>query len=786
MKTLVVVESPAKAKKIQKFLGSEYLVIASMGHFRNIDKKGIDVNNNFKTTYCITKGNSVKNIKDAYKKCDDIILAADQDREGEAIAWHVAQILKLDKPKRMVFNEITKKAILDAIKNIRTIDYNLVQAQQARQVSDMLIGFEISPILWKYIKMNLSAGRVQSPTTKLVMDREQEIDKFQSKPYFKINGLFNPVDKNNSSIILEGDLNKNFDDKKTTLQFLEKCKKEKFTIGDISKKKVKRFPNAPFITSTMQQEAGNKLGMSSKNTMANAQKLYELGYITYHRTDGTDLAPVFIDALKEYVTKKYGENYLNIRKYKSKNKNAQEAHEAIRPTKIENYNLNDDELTGPQKSLYKLIWKRAVASQMAPAEVDIYTCKINISNCLEYFVTKAEEITFPGFKVIYDYVEKKNEDDDEFDSKKNDKNLKAIKSLQKNQLLNYKRITATEKYTKAQGRYTEASLIKKMENLGIGRPSTYASIITKIQEREYVIKDTRKGRKVKTVVIMLENNKIDEKEVDTTLDAEKNKLFPTDIGKQTNKFLNENFDLIMKYDFTAQIEQELDDIANGKKIWHNVVKNLYEKFHPIVNKLDSEATDNKTQSKYNKRLVGKEKGTDNNIYAYIGPHGPCLQIGEKGVNLIPKFVGLKPEQSIETITEDEANALLVYPKILGQHNGKDIKLREGRFGKYLEYNKKNYSLSTGKDEVEKTNNDEINLEEAISLIEKRDEKVIKEINKTIKILNGPYGPYILNNKKIVKIPQDYNPRELTLKDVKEITENAPKKKPFKKFVNKKK
>ena len=763
MKTLIIVESPAKARTIQKILGSDFIVKSSFGHVRDLEKKnmGIDVNNNFKPKYVTlsTRYKQITEIKSAYKDCNDIILASDEDREGEAIAWHLATVLKINNPKRIVFHEITATAIKNALQNIGTINMGMVNAQQGRRILDRLVGFEISPLLWKYIKTSLSAGRVQSLVTRIIIDRENEIEKFERESYYKVTSLF--MNK------LCGELDKNFRKRDECLTFLNDCKSAKFTIIDIQKKKVKRYPAAPFITSTLQQEAGKKLNMSSKMIMDIAQKLYENGFITYHRTDSTNLSDDIIGQISNFVIQNFGKEYLNIRKYKTKTKSAQEAHEAIRPTSINRISLdNTDGIIPQMKKLYQMIWKRTVASQMAPTEVEIYQIKINISNRPEQFIAKAEKIIFPGFRKVYDYKEA-NEDDDKNGKEIGTNQLKIIESLKLGMLLEYQNIICTEKFTNPIGRYSEPTLIKKMENLGIGRPSTYASIISIIQEREYVVKETRKGKKVDFLIIKLEKEKeyIKEEKGETILETERNKLFPTDIGHATNKFLLENFENIMDYQFTSRVEEELDEIANGKKVWSDVVARFYKTFHPQVDKMNAEA--NKGQNGKNKRLVGKERGTDKNIYAYIGKFGPVLQIGEGNKDGDVKYVGLKKDQSIDKITEEEANVLLKYPRKMGMYEDKEILLREGRYGLYLEYNGKNYGF-------EKDMGEDITLKQAKECIEKRDKKIIKEIGKTIKIMNGEYGPFILMNKKIIAIPKNMDPKELTAKDCKELAEKKTK------------
>lgn len=758
MKILIIVESPTKAKKLQAFLGNDYIVKSSFGHIRDLKKDknsiGVNVENNFNPEYIITKSKQVADLKSSQKYCKEVILASDLDREGEAIAWHLAKVLNLNNPKRIVFNSISKKAILDALKNPRQIDMDMVNAQQARRILDRLVGFELSPLLWKHIANALSAGRVQSVTTRLIIDRENDIEKFNSETYYKTVGIF----KNG----LEGDLDKNFKINDEANSFLKHCISANFTITDIQNKKVKRFPSAPFRTSTMQQEAGRKLNMSAKMIMSHAQTLYENGYITYHRTDCVDISPEAITSIKEYILEKYGKEYLNIRKYKTKTKDAQEAHECIRPTNINKENLDDTDLTIQQKKLYEIIWKKTVSSQMSPCEVEVYTVYIDISQRSEKFICKAEKIIFPGYKIIYDYKDVDQDPDDKDSQKKLDRNLKIIDSLKIGQEMKYKTITSTEKFTKATPRYSEATLTKKMEDLGIGRPATTASIITTIQDRTYVVKETRKGKKVSYKVYTLENGTIIENDGETILETERNKLFPTDLGKDVNHFLLDNFPDILEYEFTSKIERELDEVAKGKKVWNNVVKNVYENYHPNVVKLNS--VESKVVRKgIEKRLVGKENETGKSIYAYVGKFGPVLQIGDDNNKKDIRFVSIKEEYSVDSITETEANDLLNYPKNLGKLDGKDIYLKEGKFGLYLNYNSKNYSI---KDDIDAAN---ITLEQATDMVKEKDDKTIKVFNKTTKIMNGPYGPFIVYGKKIAPVPKTVeDPSKLTLDDCREF------------------
>jgi DNA topoisomerase-1 len=757
MKILIIVESPAKANKIQSFLGNNYIVKSCKGHIRDLgkDNMGIDVNNNFNPNYIITKFKEVNDLINSQKFCKEVILASDLDREGEAIAWHLAEVLKLKNPKRIVFNNISKKSILDALNNPKNIDMNLVHAQQARQILDKLIGFELSPLLWDHVVDALSAGRVQSVTTKLVIERENEIEKFESKSYYKTIGLFD----NN----LEGELNKNFENNIDVLSFLEKCKNCSFTIGNTSIKNFNKFPSAPFRTSTLQQEAVRKLNMTVKSVMNNAQILYENGYITYHRTDSVDISSDALNIIKKYILEKYGQKFLNIRKYKTTIKSSQEAHECIRPINLNLDNLNDTNLTPQQKKLYELIWKKTISSQMAPSDIESYTLKIIISNSDEYFICKAEKIIFLGFKIIYDYkdIDIDNDNDNDNDNKKSNKNLNIILSCKEGTNINYQKIISSEKFTKPINRFTEGTIAKKMEELGFGRPATTASMITKIQDRKYVIKETRKGRKVPYKIYTLYLNNIINTNGEITLDGDKNKLFPTKLGKEVTEFLIKYFPDIMDYKFTSKIEEEFDQIANGNKIWYNVVKSVYDNYHPVVEKLKNNKT--KITSNNNmKRFVGKHHITGKNIYAYVAKFGPVLQIGDDKNDI--SFIPIKEGYDHQTINENEANLLLKYPKNLGIFDNKIIYLKEGKFGLYLSHDNKNYGFND--DFIDKEN---CTLEQAIDIINNKNNKNIKIFNNNTRILNGPYGPYILHNKKIIPLPKEIeNPQNLTLKDIKEI------------------
>ena len=830
MKTLIIVESPKKAKMFQTFLGDKYIVDSSFGHVRDLMKEadnfGIDINDNFKPTYTITNHKKVNELKNAQKQCSEIILATDLDREGEAIAWHLSQVLHLKNPKRIIFNNTAKKAIEDALKCPRELDMNIVNSQQARRIIDRLVGFELSPLLWKNISNAKSAGRVQSVITKLIIDREEEIKAFSSKSSYKITGEFNNG--------LLGSLDKNIDANSDTVSFLDKCKDAIFTIDAIEKKNSKRFPTAPFRTSTMQQEVGNKLHMSSKTIMEAAQVLYENGLITYHRTDCVDISDEALAEIKEYITNKYGKQYLNVRKYKTSVKSAQEAHECIRPVDIKKENINETHLTEYQKKLYEIIWKKTVSSQMSPCEVEVNTIKISIkyAGAVEvlqvYFLCKAEKITFIGYKIIYDYkddVDETSDTDDKASASANDINLKLLEKLKCGDVLKYTNITATEKFSKATPRYSEPALTKKMEELGIGRPATTANAITTIQEREYVKKDSRKGKSINYKIYILEKNTVMEKTGSTTLENDKNKLFPTELGIQVNTFLSENFPSILNDKFTSTIETELDEIRNGKKTWQSVVKYFYDTYHPNVEILkakEGKITGSGSGS-VSKKLLG-QNSDGLNIYAYTGKFGDVIQIGtEKNKT---KFISLKDTgYRVDTITEKDANDLIEkMMNVLGRHKGKEVILKNGKFGKYINYDGKNYSIKPNKEgennkedtkedteEKEDTKEDtkekegstkegesdeekinyiekhEITLEKAIEIIETPpSNNTIKIFNPTTKIMRGQYGLFIISGKKMVSLPKTFTDEEaskLTLQGCKDII-STNQEKPKRKYTKK--
>ena len=747
MTTLVLVESPAKAKTIQKYLGQSYIVRASFGHIRDLSKKnmGIDTANNFKPSYITisTRAKQLKTIKSLYKECTSVILASDEDREGEAIAWHIAVVLGIDlqKKNRIVFHEITKSAIETAIQNPRQVDLNMVNAQQARRILDRLVGFELSPILWKHVKGKLSAGRVQSIATKLVVDKEKEIVAFQEHVFFSTVGYFE------QKII--GNLNKKFEKKDDVFKFLNDCKKASYQVENITIKRIKKLPQPPFITSTIQQEAGKRFHLSAKSTMSALQKLYENGLITYHRTDSTILSDNIMKKIKEYILEKYSKEYLSLRKFNKKTKCAQEAHEAIRPTNISKKDI--DGFGNIEIKIYNLIWKRTIASQMSALLTDVYTMKIKISTRDEKFIAKAEKVIFDGYRIIYNENIPNKDDSDS-----TEKMSELFGEIKKDQKLKNIQIVSTEKYKNPPAHYSEATLIKQMETNGIGRPSTFASIVTTIQDRKYVIKQSSNGNPVKCLILTLSKNEISEGTKISTIGKETKKLFPTDIGKIANDFLVKNFDKVMDINFTATVEQDLDKIVDGNQIWSDIVGKFYKQFHPNVVKLSAEKSMIISKGK---RLVGNDISTGNSIYAYLGKFGPVLQIGEDGGDRT--FVTLDNKYSIDTVTEEEANSLTLFPKTIGTHDGSNIEVKNGRYGYYLVHGGKNYKII-------EPYNQYLKMDEAIKCIsENTDNTAIKSFG-TISIRNGKYGPYIQNGKTFVSIPDNKIPCELTKEDCEAI------------------
>ncbi len=766
-KNLVIVESPAKAKTIEKFLGKDFVVKSSFGHVRDLSKKelGVNIEKDFEPIYEITpdKKKTVAELKKLAKGVDIVWLATDEDREGEAISWHLLEALKLDekKTKRIAFHEITKTAIQDAIKNPRTIDRHLVDAQQARRVLDRLVGFEISPVLWRKIKPSLSAGRVQSVAVRLVVEREESIKAFKQESSFKVVAKFD-LKNEFGNAVLNAELPKRFKEKKEALAFLNECIPANFVIGSIEKKPGKKSPAAPFTTSTLQQEASRKLGFSVSKTMVVAQQLYESGKITYMRTDSVNLSKLALGVAKNVISKNYGESYVKVRQFKTKSKSAQEAHEAIRPTYLENQVIEGD---ASQKRLYDLIWKRTIASQMADAKLEKTNVSIDISTSPQKFVAKGEVIQFDGFLKVY----LESTDDNENGEQKG-----VLPKMKKGETLKRIEISAAERFSQPPPRYTEASLVKKMEELGIGRPSTYAPTISTIQKREYVVKEEREGIERKYEYLLLADDVVKEEVKTEKTGFEKGKLYPTDIGNVVNGFLVEHFPNILDYNFTANVEKEFDEIADGVKVWNKMIKEFYKPFHGQV-----EETLETSKKHSGERLLGKDPKSGKNVYARIGRYGGMIQIGESTDEEKPKFAGLRKGQSIDEITFEEAMEMFKLPREVGNYEDKPIMAALGRFGPYVKHDNKFYSLEKTDDPMT------VEQDRAIELIEKK-RKVLKERviklfkeDKSIEVLNGRFGPYISKEKKNYRIPKGKGAKEakdLTLEDCLEIIEKGQKKK----------
>ena len=769
-KNLVIVESPAKKKIIQGYLGKDFIVESSIGHIRDLPSKGgmsIDIQNGFAPNYVVSedKKKVVSLLKSAAKKVETVWLATDEDREGEAIAWHLTEALKLDatKTKRIVFHEITKKAILKAVENPRTLDINLVNAQQARRVLDRLVGFELSPVLWRKVKQGLSAGRVQSVAVRLIVEREQEITDFKSTSDFKV--VIYLLNENGDVIKTEHP--KRFITYDEAYAFMLNCKDADYSIKNLEKKAAKKSPTAPFTTSTLQQEASRKLGFSVNQTMMVAQKLYEQGKITYMRTDSVNLSQDALDAAENQITKLYGQEYSQRRTYSKKAKGAQEAHEAIRPSYMENKHVEGD---SSHQKLYDLIWKRTISSQMSDAKIDRTVVTVSLSNSSDNLIARGEIITFEGFMKVY--LEGK---DDEVQSEKG-----VLPKLEIGEILDLKDGLASEQFSRHPARYTEASLVKKMEELGIGRPSTYAATITTVQKRGYVEKDTRDGYERISKVIELKNNQLEAKEISSITGAEKNKLFPTDIGIVVTDFLIDNFSDVMQYSFTASVENEFDEIAEGKKVWNEMIANFYKGFHDQVNVV----TDSSGKA-LGERLLGIDSKSGKNLYARIGPFGPMVVLGEKSEDEDapkPKYASLLKGQTIQTITLEEAMKLYDLPRVVGVYKEEDIVAAIGRFGPYLRFQGKFISIKKDDNEDPLT----ISLERAIELIEikiqaDKDRLVANfEGSPLVQVLNGRYGVFIQitpeKGKKInVKIPKDVDPKSLSREDCLNLMENKNKK-----------
>ena len=753
-KNLVIVESPAKAKTIEKFLGKDYEVLSSYGHIRDLRKKdfSIDVSNHFEPQYEIPadKKKLVSHLKEEAAKAETVWLASDEDREGEAIAWHLYEVLELkpEHTRRIVFHEITKNAILRAIENPRQIDLNLVDAQQARRILDRIVGFELSPVLWRKVKPALSAGRVQSVAVRLIAEREREIQAFHSEAAYRVTAVFPVPDANGKLVEMKAELEHRFKTKEEARRFLESCKDATFTIRDIATRPLKKSPAPPFTTSTLQQEAARKLGFSVAQTMMVAQSLYESGHITYMRTDSVNLSELAINAARETITAKMGERYLHSRHFTTKTKGAQEAHEAIRPTYMENVKI---EATAQERRLYDLIWKRTLASQMAEAELEKTTVTIGLSNTGEEFTAVGEVVKFDGFLRVY-----RESNDDEAEG---DDVAGLLPPLTQGQTLNYSNVTATERFTLQPPRYTEASLVRKLEELGIGRPSTYAPTISTIQQREYVVKGEKPGKERKYDVLTLEKGKDITEDTRTELTgAEKSKLIPTDIGMVVNDFLTEYFPDILDYNFTATVEKQFDEIAEGETKWTTVLDRFYRQFHPSVEKTLAA----KNEHKAGERLLGTDPASGKPVSVKIGRFGPVVQIGSADDGEKPRFSRLEKGMSIETITLDEALKLFRLPRTLGEYDGAEIKVSSGRYGPYAQWKTMFASLPQGTDPLT------VSLDEAVALIkEKQEAEAKRHIKKfdeepELEIMNGRYGPYIAYKGSNYKIPEGITPEDLNL------------------------
>lgn len=774
-KNLVIVESPAKAKTIEKFLGKDFEVLSSYGHIRDLKKKdfSVDIEHNYKPIYEIPadKKKLVETLKQEADKADMVWLASDEDREGEAIAWHLFEVLKLkpEKTKRIVFHEITKDAILYAIENPRDIDLNRVDAQQARRVLDRIVGFELSPVLWKKVKPALSAGRVQSVAVRLIVEREREISAFKPEAAYRVIGEFLLP----GGELLKAELSQRLKTEDEAKALLEACKTAQFSIGDVTVKPAKKSPAAPFTTSTLQQEAARKLGFSVAQTMMVAQRLYEAGHITYMRTDSVNLSSLAINTTKDEIVKTLGERYLHIRNYHTHTKGAQEAHEAIRPTYISHHEIN---ASSQEKRLYELIWKRTIASQMSDAELEKTTATIAVSGRKEHFVAVGEVLKFDGFLKVY-----MESTDDESDAEGNDKMLPA---LAKGDVLTLSSVTATERFSQAPARYTEASLVRKLEELGIGRPSTYAPTISTIQQREYVEKGDRKGTERKYRMLTLHDGKIESGEKTELTGADKGKLLPTDIGVVVNDFLTEYFPDILNYNFTANVEQQFDDIAEGKTVWNDEIDHFYKLFHPVV----ESALALRLEHKVGERVLGTDPKSGRPVSVKIGRFGPLVQIGTPEDTEKPLFASLLKGQSMSTITLEEALKLFDLPRTLGDFEGKTVVVGIGRFGPYIRHDGKYVSLP------KEFTPQGVSLEDAIILIQQKREqesqRLIKKFDEDdeLELLNGRFGPYIAYKKKNYKLPKGSEPASLTFADCMKIVEDADKapakKKPARKKTTK--
>ena len=762
---LVIVESPAKAKTIEKFLGKDYKVMSSFGHIRDLKKKTLSINEKtMEPDYEIPeeKRKLVSELKKQVKEAQRVWLASDEDREGEAISWHLCEVLGLDKDNtnRIVFHEITPNAILDAIEHPRHLDMNLVNAQQARRVLDRLVGFKLSPVLWRKVKPALSAGRVQSVAVRLIVEREREIQAFVSEPYYRVSAVFTVPQAEGHIAEVKAELDKRFATREEAVAFLERCRKAQFTVGSVSKKPLKRMPAPPFTTSTLQQEAARKLGYTVTQTMMVAQHLYENGRITYMRTDSVNLSKLALAASRDAITQLWGAEYSHTRNFHTHSKGAQEAHEAIRPTYISEQTI---EGTVQERRLYDLIWKRTVASQMAESEIEKTVVTIDIDGQEEKFIADGEVVTFDGFlKVYHESTDDENQDNE---------GGNTLPALNAGDHLERKSITSTEKYSQGPVRYTEASLVKKLEELGIGRPSTYAPTISTIQQREYVVKGDKAGEERQYVTDTLSANRIVSKTRTEVAGKEKGKLLPTDIGTVVNDFLMDHFPEIMDYNFTAKVESQFDQIAEGHEEWTSMMRNFDHDFEPTVRKVMNARSEHKA----GERELGIDPLSHRPVFVKIGRFGPVVQIGSADDEVKPRFAQLPSGKSIETITLDEALELFRLPRNIGEYEGDIVTIGSGRFGPYVQHGGKYVSLPKEMDPMTVT------LADAIKLIaEKREQERQRHIksfeeDSTMQVLNGRFGPYITCDGKNYRLPKSLHERaaQLTYTECKEIVDKAP-------------
>ena len=768
-KNLVIVESPAKAKTIEKFLGEDFKVMSSYGHIRDLKKKELSIDiDSLTPDYEIPseKEKVVKELKSNAKSAEKVWLASDEDREGEAISWHLCEVLGLDEKKtnRIVFHEITKPAILEAIKNPRHLNMNLVNAQQARRVLDRLVGFKLSPVLWRKVKPSLSAGRVQSVVVRLIVEREREIKSFKSEDFYRVYGTFAITNDDGSQSEVKAEVPTRFKTHEEVTDFLRRCEKATFTIESISKKPLHRSPAPPFTTSTLQQEAARKLGFTVSQTMMVAQHLYENGRITYMRTDSVNLSSLCLQASKDEIIKTWGKEYSKTRQYHTQSKGAQEAHEAIRPTDMSKPTI---EGSMQEKRLYELIWKRTAASQMADAEIEKTTVNISVSGCQEQFVTGGEVIKFDGFIKVYH----ESTDDEE---QRDDESMRLLPPLEEGMPLTRREVAAVQRFTQSPMRYNEASLVHKLEELGIGRPSTYAPTISTIQQREYVHKGDKKGEERTYTVDTLKGKQISQSTRTEIVGSDKGKLLPTDIGIVVNDFLMQYFPGIMDYNFTAKVEQKFDEIAEGGELWTDMMKDFYKDFEPEVEK----TMNIRAEHKVGERELGKDPKTGKPVFVKIGRFGPVVQIGSADDAEKPLFAQLPAEMSLENITLEEAMELFKLPRQLGKYENLPVTIGAGRFGPYVLHNKKYVSLPKGCDPMAVT------LEEAVKLIEgKRKEEVQRHLKKfeedpKLEVLNGRYGPYIAYDGKNYRLPKNLHDKaaELSYEECMAIVNDTPQKK----------